>query len=126
MPKRKSWFSGQEVAMRRLFLGLLLYLWTTTSDLRAQMDTGAVLGTVKDQSGAVVPNAVVTLANEGTALLVSTSSGVDGSYIFTPVRIGTYTVTSEAKGFKKEAQLHVKVDVQERAVVDFILLPGAV
>ena len=93
---------------------------------RAQMDSGTVLGTIRDQSGAVVPGAVVTLTNEGTALAASTTSGADGSYIFTPVRIGAYSVTSEAKGFKKVTQVHVTVDVQQRAVVDFTLAPGAV
>src|SRR6516162_9064822 len=92
-------------------LGMLAAI--TTPLLHAQMDTGAVLGTIRDQSGAVVPNDSVTLTNEGTGLVVSISSGPDGSFIFTPVRIGTYTVTSEAKGFKKEAQLHVTVNVQQ-------------
>jgi len=94
--------------------------------LQAQVDTGAVQGTIRDESGAVVPSVAVTLINEGTAFAVSTISGSDGSFIFTPVKIGTYTVTSEAKGFKKETQLHVTVSVQQRAVVDFTLTPGAV
>src|SRR2546422_6802553 len=38
----------------------------------AQVDTGAILGTVKDQSGAVVPGAKVTLTNEGTSFSIST------------------------------------------------------
>ena len=55
----------------------------------AQVDTGAILGTVKDQSGAVVPGAKVTLTNEGTSLSISTTTGPDGGYTFTPVKIAT-------------------------------------
>jgi hypothetical protein len=110
--------------LRLFFFGLLAAIIGPV--LQAQMDTGTVLGAIRDASGAVVPNASVTLINEGTAFAVSTASGPDGSFIFTPVKIGAYTVTSEATGFKKETQLHVTVNVQQRAVVDFTLTPGAV
>jgi hypothetical protein len=92
----------------------------------AQVDTGAVLGTVRDQSGAVVPGARVTLTNEGTAFATSTTAREDGTYIFTPVRIGTYTLTAEFQGFQRVTRVHVTVDVQQQVSVDFTLVPGAV
>src|SRR2546429_988300 len=79
----------------------------------AQVDTGAILGTVKDQSGAVVPGAKVTLTNEGTSLSISTTTGPDGGYTFTPVKIATYTVDAEFQGFQKASHPHVTVDVQQ-------------
>ncbi len=91
----------------------------------AQVDTGAVLGTVKDSSGAVVPGTKVTLTNEGTGLSDAKTAGPDGSYIFTPVKIGTYTVTAEFQGFKKEIRPHIALNVQDHLVVDFTLTPGA-
>jgi hypothetical protein len=94
--------------------------------LYAQVDTGAILGTVKDQSGAVVPGAKVSLTNEGTTFSVSTRTGVDGSYTFTPVKIGTYRVDAEFQGFQKASHPHVNVDVQQQVVVDFTLQPGQV
>src|SRR5579863_10221963 len=72
--------------------------------LRAQVDTGTILGTVKDQSGAVVPGAKITVTNEGTSFSLETTAGPDGGYTFTPLKIGTYSVSAEASGFAKAVQ----------------------
>lgn len=92
----------------------------------AQVDTGGILGTVKDQSGAVIPNAKVTLTNEGTNLSADTTTGADGTYVFTPVRIGTYSVAAEVTGFQKVTRPHITLNVQQQVVVDFDLVPGMV
>src|SRR5436305_10653764 len=115
-------------ALRRLVPLFLAVLWLLTAviDLHAQVDTGAILGTVKDQSGAVVPGAKVTLTNEGTSLSISTTTGPDGGYTFTPVKIATYTVDAEFQGFQKASHPHVTVNVQQQVVVDFTLQPGQV
>ena len=115
-------------ALRRLVPRFLAVLWLLTAviDLHAQVDTGAILGTVKDQSGAVVPGAKVTLTNEGTSFSVSTTAGPDGGYTFTPVRIGMYTVEAGFQGFQRASHPHVNVDVQQQVVLDFTLQPGQV
>ncbi|PYV21128.1 MAG: hypothetical protein DMG24_20550 [Acidobacteria bacterium] len=92
----------------------------------AQVDTGAILGTVKDQTGAVVPGVKVTATNEGTSLSAIAATGSDGSYVFTPIRIGSYKLTAEFKGFQTVTRPHVSVDVQQQVVVDFTLVPGQV
>src|SRR5579863_7137051 len=94
--------------------------------LLSQVDTGAILGTVRDQSGAVIPGAKVTLTNEGTNFSVSTSTGPDGTYTFTPVKIGTYTVSVEFQGFQSATHKGVTVDVQQQVVTDFTLQPGQI
>ncbi|MGH9742220.1 MAG: carboxypeptidase-like regulatory domain-containing protein, partial [Candidatus Acidiferrum sp.] len=68
--------------------------------LCAQVDSGAILGTVADASGAAVVGANVTLTNSGTGAALSTTTGSDGSYKFSPVRIGTYKMTAAFKGFE--------------------------
>ncbi len=120
--KIKGDFGG---VRRAIALAVLAVLMGGTS-LYAQVDTGAVLGTVKDQSGAVIPGAKVTLTNEGTNFSVVTNTGSDGSYIFTPVKIGSYAVTAEFQGFQKASHPHVTLNVQQQVVVDFSLVPGAV
>jgi len=92
--------------------------------LFAQVDTGTILGTVKDSSGAVVPGAQVTLTNQGTGFTLTTKSSGVGSYIFTPIKIGTYSVQATMAGFQKATQLNATVDVQQQLVVDLILVPG--
>ena len=68
------------ILVRRLteifgFLALGLMLAVTTF---AQVDTGAISGTVKDPSGGVIPGVKVTLTNQDTGLSVSTASGSAG------------------------------------------------
>lgn len=114
------------ILVRRLtqilaFIALGVVLPVTTF---AQVDAGAISGTVKDPSGGVIPGVKVTIANEDTGLSTSTTSGSAGEYIFSPVKIGRYSVSAEVKGFQKVQQKNVTVDVQERVVVDFTLAPG--
>src|SRR5580704_8683614 len=97
----------------------------TAGPTLGQVDTGAIRGTVTDPSGAVVANAKVTLKNEGTGFVVLAVTAGDGTYTFNPVKIGSYTVSVEAAGFRKAAA-HVVVNVQEQARADFQLVPGAV
>jgi len=94
--------------------------------LFAQVDTGTILGTVKDSSGAVVPAAQVTLTNQDTGFTLNTKTSGDGTYIFTPIKIGTYKVEATMTGFQKALQLNAKVDVEQRLVVDLTLVPGQV
>ncbi len=93
--------------------------------LHAQVDTGSITGTVTDSSGAVVGGAKVTLVNEGTGVTLSTNSGSDGNYVFSPVRIGSYKLEAAAQGFKTQVQNHVVVEVSARVLLNFTLQPGA-
>jgi len=104
----------------------LLFGLLVAQGLYAQIDTGTVLGTVKDQTGAVIPGAKVTLTNEGTNFAVATTSGADGGYVFTPVRIGTYSVSAEAAGFAKGVQSQLSLSINQSLVADLTLKPGAV
>jgi hypothetical protein len=94
--------------------------------LQAQVDTGSITGSVTDSSGAVVGGAKVTLTNEGTGTTLSTVTGADGVYDFSPVRIGSYRLETAASGFKKEVHAHIAVDVSARVLLNFKLQPGAV
>lgn len=116
---------GFASAVRPMLAVLFLTAIGVTS-LRAQVDTGSITGTVTDPSGAVVSGAKVTLTNEGTGTSLSTTTGADGVYEFSPVRIGTYKLDLSAGGFKKEIQTHVVVDVSARVPANFKLQPGAV
>ncbi len=91
----------------------------------AQVDTGTILGTVKDQTGAVVPGAKVTIVNQGTANSISTMTRSDGTYIVTPLKIGTYRISVELDGFKKEENAAFDLNIQQQAVVDFVPADGS-
>jgi len=90
----------------------------------AQVDTGTILGTVKDQSGGVLPGATVTITHEGQALALTTVTREDGTYVFTPIRTGAYSVEVEFQGFKKGVRRGITVSIQQQALVDFSLQAG--
>src|SRR5579863_7383308 len=105
-----------------LALALVTLLFAVS--LQAQVDTGSITGTVTDASGAVVSGAKVTMTNEGTGASLSSATGSDGIYNFSPVRIGSYKLDVSAANFKSEVQIHVVVDVSARVVSNFKLQPG--
>jgi hypothetical protein len=115
--------------VRRTWLamtGALLLALLVGTPLRAQVDAGAILGTVTDASGSAVHGATVTLTNEGTNAALSTVTGNDGGYKFTPVRIGNYKVAVNFQGFETIVRPHVTVNLGENVVADFSLKPGNV
>src|SRR6266481_910876 len=94
--------------------------------LHAQVDTGSISGTVTDSTGAIVKGATVKLLNEGTSAELTTTAGDAGTYTFSPVRIGNYTLTVSAQGFQTTTQHHITVNVGSALLVNFTLKPGAV
>ena len=115
--------------IRRASLTLVvavLLMFLTSLPAHAQVDSGAILGTVTDTSGAEVRGAQVTVTNEGTSAALSGTTGNDGAYKFTPLPIGQYTVTVTFQGFSTVTQKHVTVQVGGEVVVNISLKPGAV
>jgi hypothetical protein len=109
-----------------VFACLLIVLSLGTKVALAQAVTGALLGTVQDASGAVVPGANVTLTNEGTNVTNKTASGSQGFFTFPNLIPGQYSVTVEAKGFKKLVSTHNIVQVEQTTRVDMTMTPGEV
>lgn len=105
---------------------ILVLALAGASSTFAQVDTGSILGTVSDSSGARVNGATVTLTNEGTNATLSTATSDDGGYKFTPVRIGSYKITVTVQGFQTSTQHGVTVNVGQSVVADFSLKPGSV
>jgi hypothetical protein len=92
----------------------------------AQFDTAEVLGTVRDNSGAVVPSASVNLSNQDTGIQARTATDDNGNYGFFNVRVGRYTVSVEKTGFSKFSTTNVQVVVNARQRVDVSLQLGAI
>jgi hypothetical protein len=85
--------------------------------MNAQLTTADVLGTVTDTTGAVLPNANVTLTNQRTNETRNTQSNGAGQYVFTLLLPGSYSVRIEAKGFTTFAS-NVNVSAGDRTRVD--------
>ena len=108
------------------FAKVMLLILLAATVLFAQFETAEVLGTVRDNSGAVVPKADVTLLNQDTGIQAKTSTDDNGSYNFFNVRVGRYTITVEASGFTKFTTTDVAVNVNARQRVDAALQIGAI
>ena len=90
----------------------------------AQASSG-VTGTVTDSSGAVVPQAKVTITNEGTSVADRTITSSVGTYAFRGLVPGKYTIEVDAQGFKKAVKESINVDVSTTPTIDFALITGA-
>jgi hypothetical protein len=92
--------------------------------LPAQSASGRVLGRVADSSGAVLAVVKVTLVNEATGISHDTLTNDSGDYSFVEVAPGTYTVQFEYKGFKKNIQKGVIVNVNQVVTLNSTLQIG--
>ena len=83
--------------------------------------TGAIVGTVTDPSGAVIPGAKVTATRVDTGVSQSTVTGGTGNYTIPNLVVGTYNITAEGQGFKSGSATGITLDVSQTRQVDFKL-----
>jgi hypothetical protein len=87
----------------------------------AQTDQGTISGSIRDSSGASIPGAKVTLTDTATGFVITETTDASGNYTATPLKLGTYTVKVEAKGFAAATQDNVQVNVSTITTADLQL-----
>src|ERR1700730_6380274 len=92
----------------------------------AQKDAGSIVGTVKDQTGAIVANATVTVSDVERGIHLETTTNDSGEFVAGPLRVGRYTVTVQHPGFKKAVTPPVDLDVQQRIALNIALQVGQI
>lgn len=111
-------------ALTRFWLGAVLCLFMVSA-LTAQEITGNISGTVKDQNGAVVPNATVTVTNtDKNAVIRTVKTGAGGDFSAPLLPIGHYAFTVDAPGFQKFAQKDIVLNVNDRLTFFPVLAVG--
>lgn len=110
----------------RLRICILAVLTLVSSVALAQIDRGAIVGTVTDQSGAVISGATIKVTNHATNVVVSTTTNSDGQYQVLALNPGVYTVQATAKGMKPAEYPNFEIHVQSRPALDFHLSVGNV
>ena len=111
--------------MKKPQLAFLLLMSLCASPVTAaQQETATITGSVKDQSGAIVPKATVTVTNTQTNISVKTEADDTGFYIVPSLRPGEYSVTVESAGFSKVVRSGVTLQVAQVARIDLTLQPG--
>lgn len=117
---------GSRAVCRPRHAGGLLALALLASSAMAQTPTGTLHGTITDETGAVVPNAPVTVVNTGTNEKKDLKSDSAGRYVLPFVSPGVYTVSVAATGFRPAREDNVKIDISQTLSVDFSLKVGTV
>lgn len=107
----------------RIATAIFAALMFTVSSF-AQQDTGVILGTVFDQSGAVVPAASVTVENAGTGTVARLKTDSTGNFVAPALSVGTYTVSASATGFKTRVMENLRLQVSDRMRIDITLETG--
>ncbi len=115
--KARLWSAG---------IGILLLMSWLGGTLAAQLTTGTILGTVKDESGAVLPGASIRITNVETGIPRSAVSGSKGEYRVSNIPPGNYRVEAELAGFQTGVRTGLTLSIGREAVVDFSLSVGNV
>ena len=118
-------FHARWVAIVACCVFALIFLFALTAKLSAQT-FGDISGHVTDATGAVIPDATVTLTNVGTAGKRTTVTTGSGDYAFTAVPVGVYRVSATHAGFKTSTSNDVTLQIQQSMRLDFSLQVGEV
>ncbi|HRB13349.1 MAG TPA: carboxypeptidase regulatory-like domain-containing protein, partial [Vicinamibacteria bacterium] len=103
---------------RRVALAMALLL-SMNGLAAAQVTTGAITGTVVDESGGTLPGASVTATHEGTGARASATTGTDGRYLILNIQPGSYTVAVAMPGFREAKKTGIIVPLGETTAVPF-------
>ena len=112
----------------RLFVYVILsFFWLVLSvPTWAQKDTGSIVGTVKDGTGAVVPNADVEVTDVERGQTFKTTTSDSGEFVASPLHVGRYNVAVAKAGFKKAVSETVELNVQGRIAINITLQVGQI
>lgn len=110
----------------RLLFALPLVMALTATPVFAQIDTGSIVGTARDASGAVIPGVAVEITNVATEVKRSFLTNASGEYQALQLIPGVYSVKATHAGYAVEIRQNITVNVQSRIQVDFALKVGQV
>jgi hypothetical protein len=109
-----------------IILALILFAFGIQQHATAQVNTAAIHGTVTDSSGAVLPNAEVTILNTSTNIASTAKTDSKGYFATTQLQTGgPYTVTIVAAGFTKSETTGINLNVNDDRAVDARLQIGS-
>ncbi|MBI3683041.1 MAG: TonB-dependent receptor [Acidobacteria bacterium] len=104
-----------------VFTGLVCAMVAT-----AQFDTGQISGFVRDPSQSVIVGARVTVTSESTGERRETTTNTSGYYVFPNLLVGSYTISTEASGFKRSLRTGIVLNAAAKISADVEMSVGAV
>ncbi|WP_158791956.1 TonB-dependent receptor [Granulicella sp. L60] len=125
MRLRNVVLSGAKILSRYVGMALLLAVFIPANSIFAQISTGALSGTVYDQSSRGVVSASVTVKNLGTGLTRNVVTRDDGSYLVAELPVGSYSITIGSPGFATASIQNIVITVARQSVQDVSLAVGS-
>src|ERR1041385_6377480 len=86
--------------------------------------TAQIRGVITDKSGAVVPNAIVTVTNDDAGIVTTARTNGEGLYILTGLRPARYTLRAEVTGFQAVERKGLVLQVDQQTSIDLSLSPA--
>jgi hypothetical protein len=105
---------------------VLFVLSLSSSSLFGQAVNATLLGTITDSTGATVAGARVTATEVTTGLIHESVTNESGNFTFPDMQPGKYSITAEAKGFKKETHQNIDLLSNTSTRVDVAMVAGSV
>jgi hypothetical protein len=124
----RSLVGGARFHPGEVLASLLLVFLTFTvgaAPAAAQLTTGTIVGTIKDNTGGALPGAEVTVVHTGTGLSRTLFTNEAGRYEAPNLQIGAYDVTAAMQGFSTKVNRGITLTAGQNAVIDFTLEIGA-
>jgi hypothetical protein len=91
-----------------------------------QTVTGSIYGAVGDTTGAIIPQATVTVTNVDTGQSLSTTSNASGAFVFPVVDPGNYKISTSVEGFQTMTQKDLRLSANQNINASFVLHAGSV
>jgi hypothetical protein len=123
LPSISSAFGGN---MRRISLFFTAFVMALIAGVTlAQTTSGDLVGTVKDSSGAIIPNAAVTVTNEATGVTISLKTGDSGEFRASNLLPGKYDLAASSPGFQPYTLRDITVELNKTSTTNVTLTVGA-
>jgi hypothetical protein len=106
------WLAGLAAA------GLILALFAASA---FGQTSGRISGTVKDATGAIIPQSTVSVTNIAIGVKQTATSDDSGVYSFPLLGVGTYSIEASATGFETQTHQGIRIDVNTTLTIDFTL-----
>ncbi len=103
---------------------VVLFVLGMCGVMQAQYDNGSLVGTIRDTTGAPIPNAAVTITNTATGIATDVKSNGTGDYEVPTLRVGVYKISAVAPGFASAVANNISIQVGGRERIDLKLGVG--
>src|ERR1700722_13572032 len=113
------------ISRQMLAFVLVLFALSFSHSSFGQAVNATLVGTITDASGATVASAKIMATEVATGLISQSVTNESGNFTFPNMQPGTYSLTAEAKGFKKETHQNIDLPTNTTTRVDFSLAAGS-